>query len=66
MIRISDRVAVEEENGRLFVMRCDELGTRITDKIPLDEHELRELIKFSHNALGVPAEDPFPYEEADQ
>lgn len=61
-IRISDRVAVQEENGFLVVLKCNESGSTVTDRVELDEHALRKLIEFSHNALGVPNDDPFPYE----
>ena len=62
MFRISKDKVVEEQSGKLVIMKSDHRGREITDKIELDEHELRELIKFSHNALGVPQEDPFPFD----
>lgn len=62
MLRLSEQIAVEEQNGKLVVAKCNQDGTEITDKIALDEHELRQLIQFSHNALGVPQDDPFPRE----
>ena len=62
MFRISKDKVVEEQSGNLVLMQLNDRESKVTDKIVLDEHELKKLIEFSHNALGVPQEDPFPFD----
>ena len=62
MFKLSRTKAVQEENGKLVLMKCDHQGLKVTDTIELDEHELRQVIEFSYNALGVPSQDPFPFD----
>jgi len=62
MHRLGERHAVQEENGSIVLYRCNKAGSEITDKIPLNEHELRALIMFTHNAVGIP--EDMPREEA--